>query len=115
MRELGIRKALLELPFKDRTMFTGKLNKRLLQQGPRGWHGVLAILLSPLVGQDLYEIGKALWDLSDLAQHVKRVCKVRGHPRGEESMVRRGRGLSELPEDKCGEIYADLKFLRKHC
>lgn len=73
LRELGIRKAVLELRFTDRTMFTGRLNKRLFQQGPRGWHGVLAILLSPLVGQDLYELGKALWDLSDVAQHVKRV------------------------------------------
>lgn len=84
----------------------------------RNWRTIeelRAILLSPLVGQDLYEIGKALWDLSDLAQYVKRVCKVRGHPRGDESMVRRGRGLSGLPEDKCGGIYADLKFLRKHC
>lgn len=34
LRELGIRKAVLELRFTDRTMFTGKLNTRLLQQGP---------------------------------------------------------------------------------
>lgn len=40
-------------------------------------------LPSPLVGQDPYEVGKALVDLSDLDQHVEIVHKVVGQPRGQ--------------------------------
>lgn len=45
-------------------------------------------LLSLLVEQDLYKIGKALADLSGLGQLVKRVCKPRKHPRGEERKMK---------------------------
>lgn len=41
-------------------------------------------LLNPLVWQGLYKVGKALVDLIKLDQHVKRVCKVRERPRGDE-------------------------------
>lgn len=38
----------------------------------------------PRVGHDLYEVGKALVDLSDLDQHVNQVCKVLKQSRGDE-------------------------------
>lgn len=52
-------------------MFSEKSKERLIQQGPHGWCGALVALLSPLVGQDLYKVGGALADLSDLEQDVK--------------------------------------------
>lgn len=45
-------------------------------------------LLNPLVWQGLYKVGKALVDLIKLDQHVKRVCKVRERPRGDEKKVK---------------------------
>lgn len=52
--ELGVPVALCEPRFTgpDRTVFTEKLKKRLMQQGPHGSHG--EALLSPLVRQGLY-------------------------------------------------------------
>lgn len=60
--ELGIREAVLEPPFTEsaRPVFTEELKKKLLQHGPRGWSGAVVALLSPLVGQDLYAVGRRL-------------------------------------------------------
>lgn len=40
------------------------------------------------MGQNLYKVGKAFEDLSDLDQYVKIIHKVREQPRGDEEMVK---------------------------
>lgn len=79
LRERRIRKAVFESQFTgpDRTVLTKNLKTRLTQRGPQGCNGASATLLSPLVEKDLYKAEKALLELSDLDQHVKRVHKVR--------------------------------------
>lgn len=39
------------------------------------------------MGQDLYKVGEALADLSDLGQHIKRVCQVRERPGGDSKKI----------------------------
>lgn len=71
----------------------------------------LAALLSHLVQQDLYKVGKALTDLCDLDGNVKRGHAVREQPRRERWSW--GRDLSCLSEDKYGKICVELEFPRK--
>lgn len=82
LKELKVRDSVFEPLFTgpDRTIFLEELNKRLIHQGPKAGVDLLAVLLGLLVGQDLYELGKALADLFYLDQHVKSV-----HKSGEES------------------------------
>lgn len=57
-------------------------------------------------------MGKALTDLSDLDQHVKRVYKVREHPRGNK----KNKEEDVCPcccEDRCAKICVGLELLRK--
>lgn len=80
LRELRITETLFEpqLTGPDRSVSTEKLKKKLTQHGPPGCHGSFSGFAEPFgVGQNLYEVGKALADLSDLDQHVKSVHKVR--------------------------------------
>lgn len=62
-----------------------ELKKSLIQQGPQGWSGALATVLSPLEGQDLYKMGKSFSDLV-----TSSVCKERetkGRKEKEERSV----------------------------
>lgn len=65
--------------------------------------------LSSLIGQDLYEVEKALVDLSDFDQHINHVSRVERKTRGDK----RKRGMSGLFEHRCGKICMKPKFLRK--
>lgn len=115
LRELGVREAECEPQFTgpNRTVFTEELEKRLIQQGPRDWRGALVSLLCSLVGQDVYEVEKALAEICDLIQLIKRVCKAREQPRGLSEWQSRGRGLSGSLKDKCGKVCVKLGFLRE--
>lgn len=114
LRELGVREAECEPQFTEpnRTVFTEELEKRLVQQERRDWRGTLVSLLCSLVGQDVYEVEKALAEICDLIQLVKRVCKAREQPRALSEWQNRGRGLSGSLEDKCGKVCVKLGFLR---
>lgn len=61
----------------------GQIEQEKVQQRPSlVWASVT--LPRPLVGHVLYEVGKALVDLSDLDQHVNQVCKVLKQSRVDE-------------------------------
>ena len=60
------------------------LRKNRIQGEPRHRHRAKA-LLSPLVGQDLYEVGKALEALRNLGQQAKEAHNVGEQPRVRES------------------------------
>lgn len=66
----------------------------MIQQGLETGVELLAALLSPFLGQDLYKVGKALTDLSDLGQHVKSVSKIKEQARGDKKK-------SETEEEVC--------------
>lgn len=56
----------------ERSMFTGQLKRKLVQQGPwerKVWRTLVA-LLSLRLGCDIFKVGKALVDMGDLEQHV---------------------------------------------
>lgn len=93
-------------------LFAGELRREKVRQSPRlVWASV--ILPRPLVGRDLYEVGKALADLSDLDQHVNQVCKVLKQSRGDEKRKKQMKGLSRSLESKCGKIGMEPGFLGK--
>lgn len=80
LRKLGIRETVFEpqLTRPDRTVFTRDVKEKIDPAGTlrlvwsfSGFAGLFG------VRQDLYEVGKAYTDLSDLDQHVKSVHKVR--------------------------------------
>lgn len=48
------------------------------------------------MGHDLYEVGKALVDLSDLDQHVNQVCKVLKQSRVDEKKKKQMRGAVQV-------------------
>lgn len=48
------------------------------------------------MGHDLYEVRKALVDLSDLDQHVNQVCKVLKQSRVDEKKKKQMRGAAQV-------------------
>lgn len=74
-------------------LFAGALRRKRAQQR-LVWASVT--LPSPLVGHDLYEVGKALVDLSDLDQHVNQVCKVLKPSGGDEKKKKQTKGAVQV-------------------
>lgn len=84
----------------DRTLCR-RLRKREGSAETSDWQGVLR----PLVGHDLYEVGKALVDLSGLDQRVNQVCKA-------TKAVKRRREKEKADEGGCpGHLKANVARL----
>lgn len=70
LRKLGMRKEVSDAQFTvpDRSVFTRRLRNALPIETSRHACSFSAVL-SPLAGQALYEVGRALEDLSEVSQH----------------------------------------------
>lgn len=84
----------------DRTLWQ-RVRKEEASAETSDWHG----LPRPPVGHDLYEVGKALVDLSGLDQRVNQVCKV-------TKAIKRRREKEKADEGGCpGHLKANVARL----
>ena len=67
LRELGMRQAIYTPVFEgpDWATFTAGMKAKILQSTPMNWYGMLVFMLSPVVEQDIYDVGQSVADLRE--------------------------------------------------
>ena len=61
-KRVGIRTGHLHLVFEgpNQAIFTAEIKVKILQSTPSTWYGALTSMLSPVMGQDIYDVGQSI-------------------------------------------------------
>lgn len=65
LRELGLRQAIYTSVFEcsDQVTFNADMKDKILQYTPSPWYGMLIFMLSPVVGQGIYDVRQSIVDV----------------------------------------------------